>query len=129
MLLALTACSQLVNVWLGRPFLGPAMMMAIIHIWARKDPDRQVAVWGFAFPAWQFPFVMVLFHMLVGGDIIGDLMGIFVGHVFFYLSEVYPRVTNRRLLATPQFLYDMFSGTNAAGRSMGWQRGTGHRLQ
>ena len=121
---------QVVNYYFARPFLGPAMMMAIIHCWARKlPPDDVQSFWGFAFKAWTMPYVIAAFHVLMGGDLVGDVMGICVGHAYYCLTDAFPKAYGGRYLVCPQFLYDIYQSNNVASRSMGWQRTAGHRLQ
>lgn len=104
------------------------MLFMVLYVWSRKDPYRQVAFWGFAFQAWHFPFVLLVVGMLLGGNPILDLVGIVVGHVFHFLTDIVPVQYHTQLLSTPQFLYQLYEGGNVAGRSQGWQRTGGHRL-
>jgi hypothetical protein len=43
------------------------------------------------------PFAMALFDMVVGGNIVGTLMGIVVGHLYYFLKEIYGRQQNTRV--------------------------------
>jgi Derlin-2/3 len=45
--------------------------------------------------------------MALGGDGVVDLVGIGVGHLYYFLEDVYPRMlpTRTRLLKTPHFMY------------------------
>lgn len=110
-------------------FLGPAMLFCIMHVWARKDPYREVNFWGFAFLAWHFPFVMLLITMLMGGSPVLGVTGIIVGHFYHFLSDVVPVVYNKTVLKTPEALYNLYEEGNVAGRATNWQRGQGYRLQ
>eukprot|EP00475_Leptophrys_vorax_P023832 TRINITY_DN3279_c0_g1_i2.p2 TRINITY_DN3279_c0_g1~~TRINITY_DN3279_c0_g1_i2.p2 ORF type:complete len:269 (-),score=59.09 TRINITY_DN3279_c0_g1_i2:1926-2732(-) len=88
------------------PFMiyGPAMMMMLVHITARKDPYKQVNFWGFGVLAWQFPFCLMLLHMLMGGGadaVLLDVIGVLVGHLYFFLTDIYPKVRGITLLVTP----------------------------
>jgi Derlin-2/3 len=44
--------------------------------------------------------------MLLGGDGTVDFLGIAVGHIYYYLEDVYPKMTTGRIrfLRTPRFL-------------------------
>jgi hypothetical protein len=62
-----------------------------------------------------------------------QLLGIAVGHIYFYLDEVAPAVYGRQLIKTPQFIYRMMdpslnvNSTNAPrgaqARPQIWGRG------
>jgi len=110
----------------GLVFLGPALVFMVLYIWSRKDPYRDVIFWGFRFQAWHFPFVLLLFGVLIGSSPVLDIVGIVVGHMYHFLVDIVPNEYNRRFLSTPQFLYNYFEGRPARTRS--WQRGSGHRL-
>ena len=56
-------------------------------------------------------------RVLLGGHVAVDLLGIAVGHVYYFLEDVYPLMTNPpiRLLRTPLFirlLFDRFEHTH-----------------
>ena len=104
------------------------MVFMILYVWSKKDPYRTVTFWGFDFQAWHFPFVLALFSLLVGNSPLLDCVGIAVGHVYYFLMDVVPRVYGKVFLRTPEFLYRLFDQANVVGRSQGWQRSGGHRL-
>jgi len=59
----------------------------------------------FNFNAPYLPWVILGIELLLGQSwSLFDLMGIAVGHVYYFLDDVYPRITGRRWLKTPQFL-------------------------
>ncbi len=100
----------------------------IIYVWSRKDPYKAVSFFGFAFSAWQFPFVMALFHFLLGSSPVTDLLGIVVGHLFHFIMDIVPSVYGVSLMKTPQFLYNIFEQGNVQARNQDWQRQGGYRL-
>eukprot|EP00455_Lapot_gusevi_P050054 TRINITY_DN7202_c0_g2_i1.p1 TRINITY_DN7202_c0_g2~~TRINITY_DN7202_c0_g2_i1.p1 ORF type:complete len:228 (+),score=36.58 TRINITY_DN7202_c0_g2_i1:70-753(+) len=110
----------------GLVFLGPALEFAILYIWSRKDPDRPVAVWGFTFPGWQLPFVMMLVGLLMGSSPLLDILGILVGHTFHFLHDILPLSHGLQLIKTPQILYDYFD--QAQVNRPAWNRAQGYRL-
>lgn len=58
------------------------------------------------FQAPYLPWILFAFSLLLGNSIIVDLMGIVVGHVYYFLEDVFPREQGGfRILKTPQFLY------------------------
>lgn len=105
--------------------LGPSMQMVILYIWSRKQPDAPVSVYGFLFQAWHMPFVMLALTLLMGGNVYGDLLGIFVGHSLHFAQDLMPGLYGIRPITCPQFLYDSFEGVQNAGYRA---RGPGVRL-
>jgi len=49
----------------------------------------------------------------MGGLPISELCGIVVGHLYFFLADVYPAQGGPRLISTPQLLREWFPGLNA----------------
>ncbi len=48
----------------------------------------------------------MMFAKIFGGDIKTDALGIAVGHLYYYLEDVYPKMTpsRTRILKTPRIL-------------------------
>lgn len=49
------------------------------------------------------------FSVLLGNSVLVDILGIAIGHLYFFLEDVFPNQPGgRRLLATPRILYRNF---------------------
>lgn len=46
----------------------------------------------------------MILHILLGGGILDDLIGIIAGHAYYYLDDLFPRRYGYRILKTPDFL-------------------------
>lgn len=81
--------------------------MAIIYVWSQYNKTVTVNfMFGIRFPAVFLPLVMAGFEFLLGGDFVGVILGIVVGHVYYFVKEIYSR-TNPfvlRYLEPPSFL-------------------------
>eukprot|EP01018_Ginkgo_biloba_P016379 Gb_10516 [translate_table: standard] len=55
------------------------------------------------------PWVLLGFSVLVGSSPWVDLLGMVAGHAYYFLEDVYPIMTGRRLLRTPAIIKSMFS--------------------
>ncbi|AQK61556.1 derlin2 [Zea mays] len=58
------------------------------------------------------PEVLLGFSILVGSSTWVDLLGMIAGHVYYFLEDVYPRMTGRRPLKTPSFIKALFADDN-----------------
>jgi Derlin-2/3 len=86
-------------------FLGPSLAFVILYIWARRNPNSRMSFLGlFDFDAPYLPWVLMGFGFLIGNSPYNDLLGIVVGHLYYFLADVYPAQTNRRPLRTPTWL-------------------------
>ena len=90
------------------PFLGSSLAFMMVYVWARRNDDVRMSFLGlFTFRAPYLPWVLLGFSVLLGNSPSVDLMGIVVGHLYFFLDDVYPYTRagkGRRPLRTPQWL-------------------------
>jgi len=112
----------------GLPVLGSSLVFMALYVWSRKDPYQTVMLWSFQLQAWHFPFVVMVLGILMGGSPIMDILGIIVGHLYHFLTDVVPRVYGVTLLKTPEFLYGMFERGSIRQPAANWQRGQGYRM-
>ena len=101
--------SQVIGAVLHIPFLSASLTFMVIYVWARRNPLVMMNFLGFLnFHAPYMPFVLLSFSFLVSGTVPkSDAIGIGVGHLYWYLVDVYPRENDgQRPLKTPRFLYD-----------------------
>lgn len=55
----------------------------------------------FTFNAPYLPWVILGFGLMLGQSPVFDLLGILIGHIYFYLEDVLPGMIGRRILVTP----------------------------
>uniref|UniRef100_A0A8C2RHI3 Derlin n=1 Tax=Capra hircus TaxID=9925 RepID=A0A8C2RHI3_CAPHI len=87
-------------------FLGQALTAMLVYVWSRRSPGVRVNFFGLlTFQAPFLPWALMGFSMLLGNSILVDLLGIAVGHVYYFLEDVFPNQPGgKRLLLTPSFL-------------------------
>ena len=72
-------------------FLGHALTFMMTYVWGRRNPDVKMVFFGvLQFNAPYLPWVMLTFSAVLGHSITMDLIGICVGHVYYYLEWVFP---------------------------------------
>jgi len=90
-------------------FLAPSLAFMVVYVWSRRNPYVSLSFLGlFNFTAPFLPWVILGFGVLLGQSPVYDLLGIVVGHIYYFLEDVYPRTSGRRILATPGFIKAMF---------------------
>jgi hypothetical protein len=98
--------------FLDMEILSHSFIMVLLWIWCRRHEDARLSLYMFTFRATTFPWVLVAFNLIVQRDKVGslvqDLLGIVVGHAFFFLADMLPATHNMQLVRTPQFLYRFF---------------------
>jgi Derlin-2/3 len=88
-------------------FLAPSLAFMVVYVWGRRNPHVTLSFLGlFNFTAPYLPWVILGFGMVLGQNPVFDLLGIVVGHIYYYLEDIYPQLTGgRKILITPGILY------------------------
>jgi Derlin-2/3 len=91
-------------------FLGHAFTIMLVYVWSRRNPYVRMNFFGLLnFQAPYLPWVLLAFSLLLGNSVLVDLMGIAVGHVYYFLEDVFPRQQGGfRVLQTPSFIKALF---------------------
>ena len=85
------ASMTLVACYTGVQFLGSALTFMMVYVWGRRNEDVKMSILGFfTFHAPYLPWVLLTFSVLIGNAVTMDLIGIVVGHTYFFLEYVYP---------------------------------------
>ncbi|CAF5193624.1 unnamed protein product, partial [Rotaria magnacalcarata] len=94
-------------------FLGSALTIMLVYVWSRRNPYVRMNFFGLLnFQAPYLPWVLFAFSLLLGNSVIVDLMGIVVGHVYYFLEDIFPREQGGfKILRTPRFLHWLFDET------------------
>ncbi|CAE6967028.1 DER2.2 [Symbiodinium natans] len=99
----------------GFPTLGPPLVFAILYYWSRREPYARLSFFSFTIQGYQFPFALIFFQLLIGGNIWMDLLGLASGHIYYFLAEVVPQEYGYVLVKTPAFLSNFMARYTAQG--------------
>jgi Derlin-2/3 len=112
MLLFGIACISVMAVYTNVHFLGSALTFMMVYVWGRRNEDVKMSFLGFfQFNAPYLPWVMLTFSVLLGNAITMDIIGICVGHSYYFLEFVYPVVADirgwrlKRIMEPPALLH------------------------
>jgi len=116
LLLFTWACTCIVGLLAEMLLLMDSMVMVVIYIWCQLNQETVVTFWfGTQFKAMYLPWIVTVFEFVMSGSFMPQLIGIFVGHLYFFLKFKYPiDFGGADLLATPQFLYNYFPSRRGA---------------
>jgi len=91
-------------------FLGHAFTLMLVYVWSRRNPMIRMNFFGILnFHAPLLPLVILGFSLLLGNSIQIDLIGISVGHIYYFLEDVFPNQPGGfRILKTPGFMRNLF---------------------
>ncbi|CAK9008866.1 unnamed protein product [Durusdinium trenchii] len=88
-------------------FVSGALIDLMTYVWGRRNSTAQMQVLFFTVRAPYLPWVLSWISLLMGGNIQDHLLGIAVGHTYFFFEDVYPLLPTSkgfRLFRTPRLL-------------------------
>ncbi|KAF8764887.1 Derlin-2 like protein [Argiope bruennichi] len=96
-------------------FLGQAFTIMLVYVWSRRNPYVRMNFFGLlSFQAPYLPWVLLAFSLLLGNSVMVDLMGIAVGHVYYFLEDVCPNQPGgMRILKTPRLIQYIFENASS----------------
>lgn len=128
-------------------FLMDPMVLSVLYVWCQLNKEVIVSFWfGTRFKAMYLPWVLLGFNMLLSNGSVFAIIGILVGHLYFFLKFTYPQeLGGRNLLETPSIIKRYYPDIRPAGvfgfapsgggrsdppeqRRSGMFGGAGHRL-
>jgi Derlin-2/3 len=95
-------------------FLGHPLAFMMVYVWSRcpENLNVRMSLLGiFPFNAPYLPWVLLLFSLFLGSPVETDLMGIIVGHAYYFLDDVYPKIASirgwslQKVLVAPSLLH------------------------
>jgi len=91
-------------------FLAPSLAFMVVYIWGRRNPHVTLSFLGlFNFTAPYLPWVILGFGMLLGQSPVFELLGVVVGHIYYFIEDIYPQIGGRaHLLRAPEILKHFF---------------------
>lgn len=100
----------LIALFVNLPFLSQAFTIMLVYVWSRRNPYVRMNFFGLLnFQAPYLPWVLLGFSLLLGNSIIVDFIGIVVGHIYYFLEDVFPNQAGGfRILQTPRLIKYLF---------------------
>uniref|UniRef100_A0A0V0G5Z3 Derlin n=1 Tax=Triatoma dimidiata TaxID=72491 RepID=A0A0V0G5Z3_TRIDM len=102
--------SVIIGLALEIPLLMDPMVLSVLYIWCQLNRDVVVSFWfGSRFKAMYLPWVLLAFNSIVMGGGIMELVGILIGHIYYFLMFKYPQeMGGPQLIQTPSLFYSWF---------------------
>ena len=78
----------------------------LVYVWARRNPYIRMNFFGLlTFNAPYLPWVLLGFSLLLGNSVSVDLLGMAVGHCYYFMEDIFPNQPGGwKILKTPQIL-------------------------
>ncbi|KAJ3076248.1 hypothetical protein HDU98_004861 [Podochytrium sp. JEL0797] len=114
------------------PFLSSPLNFVLIYLWSRTNPTVMMHFFGlFVISAAYLPWVFLGFSLIVHGVWpTADLVGLMVGHTYFFLDDIWPRgggavvagvrMERPRIVRAPAIVKQLVAVDFAGGRGAGF---------
>lgn len=82
------------------------MVLSVLYVWCQLNKEVIVSFWfGTRFKAMYLPWVLLGFNLIMSNGSLFAIIGILVGHLYFFLKFTYPQeLGGRAFLETPSFM-------------------------
>lgn len=98
--------------------MSEPLLYMIMYVWSRRDPDNMASVFGFKMKVLYLPWFYVAMRVVMGGSPTGCLIGMGVGHLYWFCIETVPDMFNKNPIQTPTFcinLHHWYAGEVSSG--------------
>ncbi|KAK6132230.1 hypothetical protein DH2020_034050 [Rehmannia glutinosa] len=90
------------------PFLGPSLIFVIVYVWSREFKNARVNIHGlFELKGFYIAWYMLAADMVLGNPLKPGLVGIAAGHLYYFLSVLYPLSSGNNILKTPRWVHKL----------------------
>ena len=80
----------------------------VLYIWSKRNPTAPANIWGVPVPGMYLPFAILGLNFCLGNPYVEYVHGYVVGHFYFFMVDVVPKVYGKSYLQTPLFLLTKF---------------------
>ncbi|KAF5306838.1 hypothetical protein FQA39_LY00068 [Lamprigera yunnana] len=89
---------------------GQAFTIMLVYIWSRRNPFVRMNFFGLLnIQVPYLPWLILAFSILLGNAVYIDLIGIVVGHIYYFIEDVFPHQRGGfKILKTPMILKTLF---------------------
>lgn len=109
-------------IFFGLEFLSPCISSMMLYLWCRRNPTFNLNFLEiFHFRAPFLPWVLMLFVIMFGFNPVYDVIGVAVGHIYYYLEDVLPKIPETRdvrILKAPNFLVKLCESVGIHGYAL-----------
>jgi len=89
-------------------FFGKSLIYYVLYVWSKRNPTAQASIWGIPLQGMMLPFALLGLNTLLGNYVIDMIHGFVVGHLYYFMVDVVPKVYGKSYIQTPLFLIQKF---------------------
>eukprot|EP00850_Spirogloea_muscicola_P017467 SM000150S01726 [mRNA] locus=s150:220463:221153:+ [translate_table: standard] len=97
-------------------FMASVLIYMLVYIWSRMFANSEVSIMGLVtIKGFYIPWANTAIDLMYGISPVAGLMGIGVGHLYYFLTSILPLQTGRNILKTPLWVHDIVARWGVAG--------------
>ncbi|XP_057952592.1 derlin-1-like [Malania oleifera] len=104
--LSLLALAAVPALW--SPFMGASLVFMIVYVWGREFPNALINIYGLvSLKGFYLPWAMLALDLLFGNPLKPDILGIVVGHLYYFLTVLHPLAGGKYIFKTPLWVHKL----------------------
>ncbi|XP_052187016.1 derlin-1-like [Diospyros lotus] len=93
---------------LWSPFMGNSLVFVIVYVWSREFPNERINVHGlFELKGFYLPYYVIAVDLIIGNPLKPDLLGMAAGHLYYFLTVLYPLSGGKYVFKTPLWVHKL----------------------
>ncbi|KAM3682922.1 hypothetical protein ACJW31_12G107300 [Castanea mollissima] len=105
--------------YLWSPFMGGSLVFMLIYVWSREYPNALINIYvlvslKLSYYLEQYRLVTFFlyidiysFDLLLGNPLMPDILGMVVGHLYYFLTVLHPLAGGKFILKTPFWVHKL----------------------
>jgi Derlin-2/3 len=94
--------------FVGGYVMAKTLAYYVLYIWSKHNPTANANIWGVPVPAIYLPFAILALNFCLGNNYMEYIHGYAVGHLYYFVADVVPKVYGKTYLETPLFILSKF---------------------
>ncbi|XP_043691531.1 derlin-1.1-like [Telopea speciosissima] len=89
-------------------FMGISLVFMIVYVWSREHPNARINIYGVVtLKGFYLPWAMLALDLIFGNRLMPDILGMVVGHLYYFLTVLHPLAGGRDILKTPLWVHKL----------------------
>ncbi|XP_075647518.1 derlin-1-like [Castanea sativa] len=94
--------------YLWSPFMGGSLVFMLIYVWSREYPNALINIYGLvSLKGFYLPYVMLAVDLLLRKPLMPGILGMVVGHLYYFLTVLHPLAGGKFILKTPFWVHKL----------------------
>jgi Derlin-2/3 len=85
-------------------FFAKTLIYYVLYIWSKRNPTAPANIWGVPMQGMYLPFALLALSFCLGNSYVEYVHGYAIGHLYYFLADVVPKVYGKNYLRTPLFI-------------------------